>query len=526
MNIDDFLKKTDEILKKTDEALKKSEKVIKDLSKNDSNSQKSVENASAKESIIQETKDQETKEDAPSEEKTLSFGEKYYDKVDLRHAQILEKCACMCRSDKRGFTVTDRLEAIRELLSDSDYKEIYLGTTSMWFKKDFDKKEDTILISSHADTVDTISNCYSKLSEEGYYSGTYDNAGTNGAAVIAMLEGNFPSNVVFAFNSEEESGKMKGAKDCISYLASIGIQKPTCIALDVTYEGYDEGLLASIENCTKDPNFLSKVAKSALSCEPEDQSFIFVKKSKKAVPEEFPKEFLSPSTGMCDEAFAYADLGLNTFSFCLPCRGNMHGDSGLRVRQPVFEGYVVSLESLIYAMTKTHPDLIPAKIIEKQTLLDRSKELVKTEVPKTYGFPSYYSSSPYSYGGYHDYQMGYDDDYDFGTPHAHSDNYTFGDINDCSYADDLFNYYGIDQEYMEEIGIEMLDSDTYDESEKNMFIQDAIATVCPELAEQLKLLSQYFSNLFDGYQECRKEEEEEMEMDDPEDYFQGYVDDL
>ena len=514
MNIDDLIKKTDEALKvirgnrsNTEEFAKETHEMIEN-----SKVSEKEENAPQNNEVSDQAKIQE---EVDSTEKEPSFGEKYYDKIDRQHAEILEKCACMCRSNKHGFTVTDRLEAIRELLEGSGYKEIFLGTTSMWFKEGFNKKEDTILISSHADTVDTISKCYSRLSEEGYYSGTYDNAGTNAAAVIAMLEGNFPPNVVFAFNSEEESGKMKGAKDCVSYLTSIGISKPTCIALDVTYEGHDEGLLASIENCSKDPNFLSMVAKSALSCEPQDQSFIFVKKSNKALPEELPKEFISPSTGMCDEAFIYADLGMNTFSFCLPCEGNMHSDSGLRVRQPAFEGYVTSLETMIYAMTKTHPDLITAKIIEKQALLDRNKELMKTEVPKTYHLPGYYSATPGIYSGYNrssDYMMGYDDDYNFGS------------INDADYNDDMLSYYGHDVEFLESVAYDMLDSEMYDESEKNMFIQDAIASACPELTEQLKILSNYFSDLFDQYQEYMENQEEEQ--DSPEDYYQGYIDDL
>lgn len=287
-----------------------------------------------------------------------------YSEKDLKHASLLKDLAVMCRSSKKHFTVTDRLDVIREKLKNTEYVE-YVGDVecaehpapfSLWSKGALGElPKDVVLVSSHADIVPSISVCSSTLREDGFYSGTYDNIGTNAAALILMTEQDLPSNVVFAFTGDEETGGCKGAKGAAKLLSMAG-KNPICIALDVTYEGFYDNVLCSIENCTAPKEFqntfLNCVADAALSTEGEKQSFCFVAAKKGLVPENLDDKYVSPQTGMYDEAFAYRDKGYPALSFCLPCNGSMHSNSGVMVKQPVFEGYILSLEALLCELTK------------------------------------------------------------------------------------------------------------------------------------------------------------------------------
>ena len=61
-----------------------------------------------------------------------------------------------------------------------------------------------------------------------------------------MKEQDFPNNVVFAFSGEEETGRMLGAKNVAKLLYPE--HRLICIALDVTYEGFDNNSLYTVEN--------------------------------------------------------------------------------------------------------------------------------------------------------------------------------------------------------------------------------------------------------------------------------------
>ena len=331
-----------------------------------------------------------------------------YDKIDISHAEILEKVAVLNRSGKNGFKEgkTDRLDAIRELLKDSGYTEILLPHAQIW-RKNMAAPIDMI-VSSHADVVDSISKCFSTLTENGYLIGTYDNAGTNGAAVIAMLEGNIPDNVIFAFTADEETGRCNGAKQVLEYARNQGYE-PICMALDVTWEGYDDGNLFSVENLSsghkknEDVSFLNRVAQAAMNMETEDfRSFSMVRINKDTKPTIIPEQYIAKDTGMFDEAFAYIKEHAKAFSLCLPCDGSMHGNHGVTVRQPGFEGYVNALKTMCYQLSlseeKDMADSIPESIkIENNVLLQRICGLIKEEVEKEkQRRAAYYSEGPYS----------------------------------------------------------------------------------------------------------------------------------
>lgn len=362
-----------------------------------------------------------------------------YDEIDKKHAQILEEVCVMNRSNKSGFKEgkTDRLNAIRELLKASGYTEILLPHAQIW-RKNMDAPIDMI-VSSHADVVDSISKCFSELTDDGYLCGTYDNAGTNAAAVIAMLEGNIPDNVIFAFTADEETGRCNGARQTLEYARNQGYE-PVCMALDVTWEGYDDGNLFSVENLSsgykknEDISFLNRVADAAVNMEPEGiRTFSFVRINKNTAPDKnsLPDYYISKDTGMFDEAFAYVREHARGFSLCLPCNGGMHSNHGVTVRQPGFEGYVNALKTMCYQLSlpeeKNMADRVPESVrIENKVLSERICGLIREEEEKekqrraalssekTYSSYSYVSDNwdGYSYYGYEDDDTygGYDPD--------------------------------------------------------------------------------------------------------------------
>jgi hypothetical protein len=296
-----------------------------------------------------------------------------YTENEIRHSKILSNLAVASRSSRDyntpiHFTDTTRLNAIREELKNSDYFELHIpesdgGCYSLWGKVPLEElKEPVILVSTHVDTVPSITEPFSTLEENGFYHGTYDNLGTNAAAVISMLEGDLPENILFAFTGDEETGYCEGALGAARILKDAGIT-PVCVALDVTYEGFVENRLFSLENLTsgqKNNSFLDFVISVAFFVEPLDtQSFCFVPIDCQNLPKMFSdmsdyltRAYRSPQYGMMDEAFAYAEENLPAMSVCLPCKGYMHSNSGVFVKQPVFEGYVLSLQCFLKELSR------------------------------------------------------------------------------------------------------------------------------------------------------------------------------
>ena len=301
--------------------------------------------------------------------------------------------------------MVDKLDAIAKELEDSPYKEMRRNHFSLWYKKDgsqkLNKNEPLYIITSHADNVSAITEPFSEILENNHYlKGTYDNMGTNAASVILMKEEDLPANVVFAFTANEESGACTGIKTVIKTFAEInGFTNIKGIALDVTYEGYDEGMLYSIENMSG--SMVNESFVTGLNMEPEGkQTFSVTPISNKATPEGLGSDYFSGSYGMYDEGFVFESRNIPGLSFCLPVKGEMHSNSGTKCKQPTFEGYVLSLASLIYEFTKTHPEKVEEykevrkALAEKNEKLVEYEEAVKRNLRSSY---SYHSSSYYSH---------------------------------------------------------------------------------------------------------------------------------
>lgn len=294
---------------------------------------------------------------------------------------VLDKITLPARSNKNGFYQTDKLDAIKDLVTGSDcsFKVIHESKHSLIFGKNSPcKGEESILISSHADIVKSITEVSSEL-KDGYYHGTYDNLGTNASAVsIMLLEGNnLPDNVYFAFTSEEETGRCLGATDAYKFIYDSTKINPLCVALDVTDEGYYDNKLGSLEGLSANKNIALNIKRSFMDTEGENKSFCVVKMSKKD-KNPFDKEYISGNNTVFDESVHFGKkLKQNAFSFCLPTSGAMHSNSGLDVKEPVFIGYILSLASFIYEYTNT---LNPNKNIEdiKDYLLAKAKGIHKS----------------------------------------------------------------------------------------------------------------------------------------------------
>lgn len=323
------------------------------------------------------------------------------DKIEMDHIDLMERIAKPCRSTHERFTDVSKLDAIRKELEDSPYKETYdLGVTSIWTKVPFEElPSEILLVSSHIDVVPNITHCYSELDENGFLHGTYDNLATNAAEVIMMKEEDFPNNIVFAFNGDEETGGCAGAKEVAKKLVDMGKNVNLCVALDVTWEGFDDDKLFSLENLTygKLGFALNEfVARSVLRIENDETDFCFIKANKHNIPKTFQincPEVIEKSTGMYDEAFAYRDVGLPACSICIPTDGDMHSNSGLYVKQPVFEGYILSLTSFLYSLCKEKEYLIDSYKVARQNLTEKAKAIEFIRPKSTW---SYYNDEDYS----------------------------------------------------------------------------------------------------------------------------------
>lgn len=346
----------------------------------------------------------------------MEFSEK-----EQKHKRILEAVTKICRSDKKGFIQdkTPKLDVIRELLLDSGYHEILLPNAQIW-RKDFSAPID-VIVSSHADVVENITTCSSSLLDTGYYKGTYDNAGPAAAAIISMLEENMPSNITFSFTADEETGRCNGAKQVLEYARNAG-NEPLCIALDVTYEGYDEGYLYTVENLSsgdkKEENmqFLNKIAKAMTNLEPEDkQGCKFVKLSKKAIPDALDKKYIARSSGWFDEAQAFVNEHAGAFSLCLPCKGNMHANSGVLVREPVFEGYINALTYITHTLAKSQEAeaILLQKKSENENYINKSLEMVAAEEKEAQEQRKRYVTYHPHYKSYNSGEMTEDEYYDY-----------------------------------------------------------------------------------------------------------------
>lgn len=334
--------------------------------------------------IIPWSRDKEDEEDEEEEIEVPEVPAFELTDRENEHTRILSSIAKRCYSNKNdGFTTWDKLDAISEELKDTGYIEVKRDHFVMYCREgfnDLDKDAPLYIISSHADNVPQITKPYSKIDEENhYYEGTYDNLGTNAASVILMKEEELPANVVFLFTANEETGKCTGVKRAVEALNNTGFHNLRGIALDVTWEGFEEGHLYSLENMSGTMCDASYTACMNIEPDEEMHSFSVTPIDKFTYPQTLDKEYWSGSIGMFDEGMAFRKRKVPAISFCLPTDGEMHSDSGLKCKQPTYEGYVLSLASFVYEITKTNPEKVEEYKEIRKTLLEKNTKLVEQE---------------------------------------------------------------------------------------------------------------------------------------------------
>lgn len=337
--------------------------------------------------------------------------------------EILEKIAYPARSNKDGFYVTEKLDAIASVLYEENSPfQLVEKTEHAWIfgQKEPEPGMSPILISSHADIVTFIKSPFSKMvDDDTFFHGTYDNLGTNAAAVAMMLNHPMPEGTFFAFTSEEETGKCLGADYALSYIRMKTGCDPLCIALDVTDEGYDTNRLCTMEGFhAKTEEIRQHILLKMLSGEGNEQSFEVVKLHGKDDVSCLPKEYVAKGTTVFDESIFYAHKNCNSFSLCLPSDGEMHSDSGLYVKAPVMRGYELCLAQCIYLLTNTNRQLVDKIKQKKDDLVNQAKTI--------------HRKVKYTYVGYDhpDPEYGY---------YRSGNHYADDDYEDDDYGDDLYN---------------------------------------------------------------------------------------
>lgn len=213
-----------------------------------------------------------------------------------------------------------------------------------------------LLISSHADFVPQIKHPWCE--EEGdFFKGTFDNSITNATVLNLMQMGELPENVILALTGDEETGGCYGAKEALSILEHLGVPLENIypIALDVTHEGFDcfvrfqdraVPIVYTIENVSRRD---AKITNIAERLSEQNQELQFVCSPIDAVPKGVSSYHYGQYRSWFDEGYAYRNFCGRGFSVCIPCKGEMHSETGLYVNKEVYYGYNQALLTFLEA---------------------------------------------------------------------------------------------------------------------------------------------------------------------------------
>ena len=242
---------------------------------------------------------------------------------------LLQRVTCDCKDDGQSFRVTDRIEVIKDYLSDSDYtllaeEDIFL----LYGKKPLEAGAHVILVSSHIDCV--FQHCFCR-EEEYCYRGTFDNSFTNAALLQVMKQGNLPENVVIAFTGDEEKGSA-GAIGVNVYLTRMECTIDFALVLDVTLAGWEHQHLFAIENDL------------GIDLLTAHQIVEWLR------PYQGKYEFLHQAEP--DETWDYADYGIPCMTLSAPVDGQMHGEDGVIVRKQTYPVYCDVLQLIVSGLAR------------------------------------------------------------------------------------------------------------------------------------------------------------------------------
>lgn len=240
---------------------------------------------------------------------------------------ILQTVTVDCKDNQQYFTITDRIDAIAQLLDRSAYSICHKGDLCrIYAKKPVDGKP-IILISSHTDCVYKKLFCIQK--DNGLLHGTFDNSLTNACVISAMLEDKLAANVVIAFTGDEEKDS-NGAKEVAGWLAEHNATPVLALVLDVSNEGWNEGCVFTIENDLGIDMITAHKIIQTLDNWGVPYGFIH-----QAEP---------------DESWDYIDLGIPSMTLCIPIEGDMHSDKGCLARMDILPIFSEALQQITKAL--------------------------------------------------------------------------------------------------------------------------------------------------------------------------------
>ena len=252
----------------------------------------------------------------------------------MEYWELLQSLALLNYDNGENFTVRDRLDAIQNILKETNYEKVnHFGLFELYaFNGELPKE--AVLISTHIDCIYSITKCFVKEQDENCLLGTFDNLITNALTVSLMKAHQFHPNVIIAFTGDEENCS-RGAYGVMEYLKRHGCQFKT-IVLDVTDMGWDDGALFTVENNFWNDSLGKKVidiAKSA-SC-----VWKFVPSDETDIPAYVPCQTVIATEAECDESWDYDERNIDCFSLCIPTKGDMHANEGILLRKDSIETY-------------------------------------------------------------------------------------------------------------------------------------------------------------------------------------------
>lgn len=271
--------------------------------------------------------------------------------IDLEFWDILSKVTVMSRDNGKKFTDESRINAINSLLWNSKYRRINSqGLFLLFSQKPVEEIKNPVVISTHIDCEEHITECFTRFEDDDYIRGTYDNAITNAAVIYNMLYGNLYDDVIVAFTGDEEENS-KGAVQVVKYLNEKNITPHAVIVLDVTYCGWKEKMDFTIENNFWDNDFGGNIIDIAESL---SDKWKFVPSDINNIPFYVSREKIIYMEAECDESWEYDEYGIKCFTLCLPVCGNMHSNDGVLARKKSVMNYVKILGDMLYEMSFTY----------------------------------------------------------------------------------------------------------------------------------------------------------------------------
>ncbi len=276
---------------------------------------------------------------------TLSRGSRRYSymserkRISVNLTALLKDINVLCRDNGKVFTDIRRLAVIEEKLRGSEYISVSGDLFRLFSKKPVSEiKGELLLVSSHVDCEDSITECFSRDETSETLKGTYDNSITNAAVLALMMEGTLPENLVVAFTGDEEKNS-GGAVEVTRYLKKYK-KEFQAIVLDVTDFGWNEGADFTIENNFWKEATGRRVCSTAFS---SGYPWLFVPEDANDIPAYIPESRVYPEEAEPDESWDYDEQGVKCFSLCLPVNGPMHSNEGVTARKRSYLHYVETL---------------------------------------------------------------------------------------------------------------------------------------------------------------------------------------